>query len=150
MREGDKAPDFILPNTENKEIKFSEILGNNKVLLLFFSSPLSSICTKELCKVRDNIKLYKALNTKVLGVCVDSYFKLRKFKKANNLQFSLLSDFNENVSREYGVLNNKYYGRRAAFVINNNLIVEYAELLEDSKTLPDFQAIHRALGKRRG
>lgn len=61
LKIGDKAPDFTLFNTEKKEITLSEQKGQN-VLLLFFPLAFTSVCTAELCAVRDNLKMYEGLN----------------------------------------------------------------------------------------
>lgn len=150
MKEGDKVRDFSLMSTQKKEVSLSEILTDEKALILFFPLAFSSVCTEEMCTVRDNLKLYNSLNTNILGISIDSFYTLREFKKANNLSFPLLSDFNKEVSKQFGVLENDYYGmkgvsKRAVFVINKYMTVEYAEVLEDDGSLPDFKAIQKAL-----
>lgn len=144
-----RAPDFTLQNTEGQEINLSDFQGQ-KVVLLFFPLAFSSTCTEELCIVRDNMKLYSALDAKVLGISVDSFFTLKAFKKAQNLKFTLLSDFNKEVSRKYDVLYDDYFGmkgvsKRATFVIDKQGTIRHREILKDSGELPDFKAIQRAL-----
>lgn len=150
MNIGDKVQDFTLQDTKGDELTLSKQLEDGKVLMLFFPLAFSSVCTDEMCFVRDNMKLYKSLNTNIIGVSIDSFFTLREFKKANNFPFPFVSDFNKEVSRQFGVVYEDYYGmkgvsKRSAFVINQNMIVEYAEVLEDSSMLPDFKAIQKAL-----
>lgn len=151
MKVGDKVRDFTLQNTKMESVSFSDIhSGEGKSLILFFPLAFSTVCTRELCTIRDNLKLYNSLGTNVIGISVDSLFSLREFKKVNNLSFTLLSDFNKDVSRQFGVLDNDYFGmkgvsKRSAFVVNTNMIVEYAEVLEDDSQLPDFKAILRIL-----
>ncbi|TVR18054.1 MAG: peroxiredoxin [Balneolaceae bacterium] len=150
MNVGDKAKDFTLLNSDGKEITLSEETKEGKVLLLFFPLAFSGVCTEELCTTRDNMKLYKSLNTNVIGISVDSFFTLNQFKKSNNLKFSLLSDFNKEVSGAYNSLYNEFFGmkgvsKRSAFVVNKEMIIEYAEILEDSSKLPDFKTIRTVL-----
>lgn len=150
MKKGDKVQDFILPNTSKEKISLTEIMDEGKALILFFPLAFSSVCTKELCMVRDNMKFYNYLNANIIGISVDSLYSLREFKKANNLPFPLLSDFNKEVSRQFDVLEEDHFGmkgvsKRAAFVINRNMIVEYAEVLENDSFLPDFKAIQKVL-----
>lgn len=150
MKKGDKIQDFTLKNTDASDVTFSEIQKGEKTLILFFPLAFSSVCTKELCGVRDDLKLYKSLNAKIIGISVDSFYTLREFKKANNLSFPLLSDFNKNVSKQFGALYEDFFGmkgvsKRAAFVIDKDMTVEYAEVLEDPKDVPDFKSIQEVL-----
>ena len=97
--------------------------------------------------MRDNFGYYDGLNATILGISVDSPFTLAKFKEENNYQFDLLSDFNKEVSTAYGsIYENFVFGlrgvsKRAAFVIDEDQKIIYAEVLEDASGLPDFVAI---------
>jgi peroxiredoxin len=97
--------------------------------------------------MRDNFGYYDGLNAVVLGISVDSPFTLAKFKEENNYQFDLLSDFNKEVSTAYDALyadfvfGLKGVSKRAAFVIDENQQIIYAEVLENAGDLPDFNAI---------
>lgn len=152
IEQREKAPGFTLQDTSGKSVTLSDLMkpGNGMVLLLFFPLAFSDICTDEMCTLRNNMKLYNSLNTTVAGISVDSFFTLREFKKANNLNFLLLSDFNKKAAEKYGVLNDDYYGlkgvaRRSAFVVDPDRIVRYAEVLEDDTRHPDFKAIQKVL-----
>ena len=147
---GSKAPDFTLQNTEGEEVSLSDFRGDHKVVLLFFPLAFSSTCTEELCTTRDNMKLYESMDAKVIGISVDSFFALKEFKKAQNLNFRLLSDFNKETSSDYGVLYDDFFGmkgvsKRASFVIDREGIVRFREVLEDAGKLPDFKAIQQVL-----
>lgn len=147
---GETAPNFTLQNTKGNIVELYDILQNKEVVLLFFPVAFSSTCTEELCTVRDNMKMYNALDAKVIGISVDSFFTLREFKKAQNLNFTLLSDFNREVSREYGILNNDFYGmkgvaKRSAFVIGKDRSIKHVQVLEDADNMPDLNAIIQTL-----
>jgi len=121
------------------------------VLLLFFPLAFTSVCTRELCGVRDNISQYDKANAKVFGISVDSLYALAQFKEAQQLNFPLLSDFNKEVSRAYGSiyeewkLDMKGVSKRSAFVIDKDGIVRYAEVLENAGEVPDFTQIEKTL-----
>src|SRR5690348_5131553 len=109
---GDRAPDFTLFDTEKNQLTLSDLRGKN-VLLLFFPLAFTSVCTAELCSVRDNFKIYEQLKAQPLGISVDSLYTLAKFKAEQNLNFPLLSDFNKEVSQLYGALYETFgYGMR--------------------------------------
>jgi glutaredoxin-dependent peroxiredoxin len=119
--------------------------------LLFFPMAFTSVCTKELCSIRDNISIYNNANALVFGISVDSPFTLKKYKEEQGLNFPLLSDFNKEASEAYGVLYEAFndwmkgVSKRSAFVIDKKGIVRYAEVLEKAADLPDFEAIQRTL-----
>jgi glutaredoxin-dependent peroxiredoxin len=147
---GSQAPNFTLYNSDKKQVSLSDFKGQ-KVLLLFFPQSFTGVCTTELCSVRDNLAFYNNTNAVVLGISVDSIFTLAKFKEEQKLNFDLLSDFNKTTSKAYDclyedfVFDMKGVSRRAAFVIDLNGGVQYAEVLESAGDLPNFEAIQKAL-----
>ena len=143
---GQAAPAFKLFNSEKEEVSLSSFLGK-KVIIHFFPQAFTGVCTTQLCTMRDNLNYYTDLNAVVLGISVDSVFTLGKFKEEQNYNFSLLSDFNKEVSKAYDaiydswILNMNGVSKRAAFVIDSNGLVQYAEVLESAGDLPNFEAI---------
>ncbi len=127
---GDHAPDFNLYDSDKKNISLSEQKGNN-VLLLFFPLAFTSTCTAELCSVRDNLGMYNKLNAKVFGISVDSLYTLARYKEDQRLNFSLLSDFNKEVSIAYHCIYEKFgfemqgVSKRSAFLVDRKGIVQY-------------------------
>ncbi|MEO6637242.1 MAG: redoxin domain-containing protein [Ginsengibacter sp.] len=147
---GDKAPDFSLYSSEKEKISLSDFKDKN-VVILFFPLAFTSVCTKELCNVRDNIGLYNNSKAKVLAISVDSPQTLARFKEDQHLNFPLLSDFNKEVSASYGSfyetfsLDMKGVSKRSAFVIDRQGIVRYAEVLENAGEEPNYMAIENCL-----
>lgn len=152
IKPGQPAPDFTLYNTEKQPVTLSEQKGKN-VLLLFFPLAFTSVCTAELCSVRDSLNVYEQLNAQPFGISVDSLYTLKKYKEDQNLNFPLLSDFNKEVSKLYDALYPEFgYGmkgvtKRAAFIINKEGVVQYAEVLDNAGLQPNFEAIQVNLRK---
>ncbi len=150
IQPGQPAPDFTLRDNEKNKVTLSEQRGKN-VLLLFYPLAFTSTCTAELCAMRDNIAIYNNLNARVYGISVDSLFTQDKFKKEQNLNFPLLSDFNKVVSKAYDTIYDHWFNdmdgvsKRSAFVIDKEGIVRYAEVLENASEIPNFDAIQRCL-----
>jgi peroxiredoxin len=148
---GSVAPDFALMNTEKKVIKLSEFKGKKNVLVLFFPFAFTSVCTKELCDTRDNLRKYESLDAVVFGISVDSAFTLKAFKEEQAINFDLLSDFNKETAKAYGALYesfiNYYNGvaKRSAFIVGKDGLIKYAEVLESAGDLPNFTAIEETL-----
>lgn len=151
IQTGTVAPDFSLFDTDKNKVTLSEQKGKN-VVVLFFPLAFTGVCTAELCNVRDNIALYNNTNAVVFGVSVDSLFSLGKFREEQNLNFQLLSDFNKDAAKAFGVLYDTFpafemqgVSKRAAFVIDAEGVVRYAEVCPTPGDLPNFEAIQQTL-----
>ena len=149
---GQKAPDFTLFNSENNEVSLTDFQGKN-LIVLFFPMAFTSVCTDELCEMRDNMATYTNLNADVVGISVDSPFTLAKFKEEQSLPFNLLSDFNKETSTAYDslydtfVMNMKGVSKRSAFIIDKDGTIQYAEVLENAGEVPNFDAIQETLSQ---
>jgi peroxiredoxin len=143
---GQAAPQFTLVSSELEEVSLADFAGQ-KVIIHFFPMAFTGTCTAQLCTMRDNFSFYEGLNAQVLGISVDSPFTLAKFKEDNHYQFPLLSDFNKEVSAKFDAIYDEFVfglkgvSKRAAFVIDENQQVIYAEVLQSAGDLPDFAAI---------
>jgi glutaredoxin-dependent peroxiredoxin len=149
-----QAPTFSLFDSAMKPVSLADFAGNKNVLLLFFPMAFTGVCTAELCGVRDDIAKYNNANAEVLGISVDSVFTLAKFKEDQGYNFTLLSDFNKEVSNAYGSIYESFTGmamkgvsKRSAFVIDKAGVVQYAEVLESAGDVPNFEAINDVLAK---
>ena len=89
----------------------------------------------------------------MFGISVDALFTLAKYKEDQQLNFTLLSDFNKDVSTSYDSIyeqfgfNMKGVSKRSAFVIDKEGIIQYAEVLENAGEIPDFKKIKACLEK---
>ena len=78
---------------------------------------------------------------------------MAKFKEEQSYNFPLLSDFNKDVSQTYGsfydefVFDMKGVSRRAAFVVDGEGMIQYAEVLESAGDQPNFDAIKATLAE---
>jgi peroxiredoxin len=146
---GSKAPDFTLTNEERQPVKLSEQRGK-PVVLAFFPAAFSSVCTKELCTFRDSLARLNQARAQVYGISVDTFFTLKAYHDQQGYNFPLLSDFNKEAIREYGVFNEDMIGlkgiaKRAVFVIDKDGIVRHREVLEDARNEPDYEKVFKAL-----
>jgi peroxiredoxin len=146
---GSTAPDFTLTNQDRQPVTLSAQRGK-PVVLAFFPAAFSSVCAKELCTFRDSIAKLAQANAQVYGISVDTFFALKAFHDHEKLSFPLLSDFNKQVIREYGVFNEDMIGlkgiaKRAVFVIDKDGVVRHREVLEDARNEPDYEKVFGAL-----
>ena len=146
---GSTAPDFTLPNQDREPVSLSARRGR-PVVLAFFPAAFSSVCTQELCTFRDRLSALNLMDAQVYGISVDTFFTLKAFQQDQHLTFPLLSDFNKQVIRDYGVFNEDMIGlkgiaRRAVFVIDKDGIVRHSEVLADARNEPDYDKVFAAL-----
>jgi peroxiredoxin len=151
---GSKAPDFTLMDQDRQPVTLSALHGG-AVVLAIFPAAFSSVCTTELCTFRDQLSQLSGLNAKVFGISVDTFFALKAFQDAQRLNFPLLSDFNKDVIRAYGVFNEDMIGlkgiaKRAVFVIDGHGIVRYREVLDDARNEPDYGKVTAAVAGLKG
>lgn len=126
---GKKAPDFVLPDADGRQVSLSDFLGKN-VVLYFYPKDNTPGCTKEAVAFRDSIKAIEDKNAVVIGISLDDEASHRKFIEKYGLPFVLLSDKEAKVSTEYGVYKEKnMYGKkkmgieRSTFIIDSKGIV---------------------------
>ena len=148
---GSKAPDFTLMNENREPVTLSSQKGH-PVVLAFFPAAFSGVCTKELCTFRDAMAKLNSAKAQVYGISVDTFFTLAAFKKDQNLNFPLLSDFNKDVIQAYGAFNPDMIGlkgiaKRATFVIDKDGIVRHAEVLDDARNEPNYDKVFETLSK---
>ena len=146
---GSKAPDFTLTNQDRQAVKLSEQKGK-PVVLAFFPAAFSSVCTKELCTFRDSMARLNSAQAQVYGISVDTFFTLKAFQDAQGYNFPLLSDFNKQAIKEFGVFNEDMIGlkgiaKRSVFVIDKDGVVRYREVLDDARNEPDYQKVLQAV-----
>jgi thioredoxin-dependent peroxiredoxin len=131
LEEGDRAPDFELPDQDGQTHKLSDYAGKN-VVLYFYPKALTSGCTVQACGVRDRAADYEAANAVVLGVSPDPQKKLRKFADEEDLNFTLLGDEDHSVAEKYDVwveksmYGRKYWGvQRATFIVAPDGVIKH-------------------------
>ena len=146
---GSKAPDFTLTNQDRHPVTLGEQRGR-PVVLAFFPAAFSSVCQKELCTFRDSMGRLGEAKAQVFGISVDTFFTLKAFHDQQKFSFPLLSDFNKEAIRDYGVFNEDMIGlkgiaKRAVFVIDKDGVVRHREVLEDARNEPDYEKVFSAL-----
>src|SRR5216110_3548364 len=146
---GSTAPDFTLTNQDRQPVTLSAQRGT-PVVLAFFPAAFSSVCAKEMCTFRDSMARLSQAKAQVYGISVDTFFTLKAFHDQQGYNFPLLSDFNKEVIRDYGVFNEDMIGlkgiaKRAVFVLDRDGVVRHREVLEDARNEPNYQQVFNAL-----
>ncbi|HEY3901907.1 MAG TPA: redoxin domain-containing protein [Chthoniobacter sp.] len=150
---GTKAPDFTLKSKGAeglRDISLSANLGKKNTVLLFFPLAFTGVCTQEMCDVTAGLSAYSDLNAEVIAVSVDSPFAQEAWAKEKKISLTIASDLNKTTAKNYEVLLDDLIGlgsvsARAAFVIDKNGVIQYAEQTPTPKELPNFDAIKAKL-----
>ena len=128
--EGRKAPNFELADASGAAVSLQELLGRGNLVLYFYPKDMTPGCTTEACDFRDAAARLKAAGAQVVGISADSPQSHRKFIDKHELNFPLLSDPDNRVTRLYGVYRKKsLYGRefmgieRTTFVIDREGVI---------------------------
>ena len=157
---GTKAPDFSLPTKTAegpKQIKLSENFGKKNTLLLFFPMAFTGVCTTEMCDVSQGLSAYSDLNAKVYGISGDNPFAQEAWAQKERITMPLLSDYEHKVAATYDVAYDSFLpqlnlgmsgvAKRAAFVIDRDGVIQYAESNDDARELPNFDKIKAKLAE---
>lgn len=125
---GDIAPDFELANQFGEPISLAGLRGT-AVAIVFYPFAFSSVCTSELCELRDNLAEFAESgqgDVRLLAVSVDSKYTLRAYAQAQGYSFDLLADFwpHGEVARLYGAFDAvRGMAGRSTFVIDASGII---------------------------
>ena len=126
---GDKAPEFSLPNQDDKTVSLTDF-ADQWLVLYFYPKDDTPGCTKEACDFTDALDEFKGLNAQVLGVSADGIESHQKFIQKYRLGIALLSDLDKGVHKAYGAWGlKKNYGKeyegtiRSTFIINPEGII---------------------------
>jgi thioredoxin-dependent peroxiredoxin len=123
LAEGDRAPDFDLPDQSGERVKLSSLEGE-MVVLYFYPRADTPGCTTQACGVRDRGDEYAEAGARVIGISPDEVGAIDKFAGKYDLDFTLLADADHAVAEAYGtwveksMYGKKYMGvQRATFIV---------------------------------
>ncbi len=108
LKEGDKAPDFAVPDQEGNIVRSKDLRGK-KYALYFYPKDDTPGCTKEACSFRDSWAKFKRRGIEVFGVSLDSEKSHQKFINKFSLPFRLLADTDKKLSESFGTYGEKKF-----------------------------------------
>lgn len=100
---GDAAPEFTLLDDKGGEWKSSDHFGKKIVVIYFYPADMTGGCTKQACGYRDDLAQFQEAGVEVVGISGDSVRNHQLFKKAHNLNFTLLADPKGEAAAKFGV-----------------------------------------------
>jgi peroxiredoxin len=144
---GTKAPTFTLKSKSTGELAEVTFPTPGKpTVILFFPLAFTGVCTQEMCSVSQGLSDYSGLGADVVAVSVDSPFAQEAWAQKEKIGITLVSDLNKEATNAYGVLFKGIAGigdsaARAAFVVDKNGVIQYAEQTPSPKELPNLDAV---------
>ena len=123
LQVSDMAPPFELPDDQGGTFKLEDQKGQ-KVLLVFYPGDNTPVCTAQLCEYRDGIEAFEGLGVKVVGISHNGEESHKKFRAKHNLPFTLLTDADHAVAKQYdskGLLGTK----RSVYLVDEEGVIRY-------------------------
>jgi len=125
---GEVAPDFVLPDGHRRPVRLSEHAAARAAVVVFYPWAFTSVCTGELCAIRDRLPELDNDRSATLAVSCDATATLRVFARQEGYVFPLLSDHwpHGAVSRAYGVFDETLGAAvRGTFVLDRDRVVRW-------------------------
>ncbi|MDB9446279.1 peroxiredoxin [Anabaena sp. CS-542/02] len=136
VKVGDTAPDFTLSDQNGSRVSLRDFRGKKAVVLYFYPKDDTPGCTAESCGFRDQYEVFKTAGAEVIGVSGDSPQSHQQFAAKYNLPFTLLSDKDNKVRKEYGAtMAFGFVPGRVTYVIDQEGVVQFV-----LDTMFNFQA----------
>lgn len=164
LQVGNKAPLFSVKSDDGSVWNLADHMGDKNIVLYFYPAAMTGGCTKQACSYRDHQEDMGKVNALVVGISGDDVAALQVFKKAHNLNFTLLSDFDGAVAKSYGVpagaggsltrnvdnadviLNRGVTTQRWTFIIGTDGLIKYVNQKVDAEN--DFKSVLEVLGQK--
>jgi len=145
---GEKAPDFRLPSDDWKNtISLGDCTKDGPVALFFYPGDWSSVCTDQMGQLQAALERFEEKGAKVLAVSADTPWSHRAFAKDRGIEFPLLSDFDREVTGEYGVRSEVGFPERAYFIIDREGVVRAKRVEATPKDQPEVEQVLEDLEK---
>ncbi|TWU25006.1 putative peroxiredoxin bcp [Novipirellula galeiformis] len=103
LKVGDEAPQFSVEDDNGRPWKSGEHYGKKVVVLYFYPADMTGGCTAQACAYRDSLGELESEDVEIIGVSGDSAENHQWFKKAHQLNFTLLADIDGVVAEKFGV-----------------------------------------------
>jgi peroxiredoxin Q/BCP len=127
---GQPVADFSLAATSNQTLSLSQFRGRY-VVLYFYPKDNTPGCTTESQDFRDQYHRFQALNAVVLGVSRDGVKSHENFRAKHQFPFELLSDKEETLCQQFGVLKEKnMYGKKVMGIERSTFLIDPEGVLQ--------------------
>lgn len=145
---GERAPNFTLPTKSwDENVTLNELTREGPVVLIFYPGDWSSVCTDQMQQLQEQSGKFDEKGAKLLAVSADTPWSHKAFAEDRGVEFPLLSDFDREVIRAYGVEHEVGFPERAYFVIDREGVVRARKVEASPKDKPEVEEILKDLGE---
>ncbi len=123
LKEGDRAPEFTLPDQDGKEVDLAERIGKQPLVIYFYPKDFTSGCTMEAHAFREMYEAFQKEGAEVYGISSDSIESHKRFAVEHELPFRLLSDENNKVRGMFGAFGIGHTLARVTFVVDKKGVI---------------------------
>jgi peroxiredoxin Q/BCP len=145
---GDRAPDFTLPGTGDREYSLADYRGR-PVVLVFYPGDDTPVCTKQLNSYNDDLDQFVELDAQIVAISAQDVASHEAFSDKHDFAFPLLADVDKKVAALYGTLGPIGFPRRSVFIVDGEGIVRYAHRAIAGLTFRPVAELVRELEKLR-
>jgi peroxiredoxin (alkyl hydroperoxide reductase subunit C) len=150
---GKKAPLFtagaVVGGKTVKNFKLEDFIGNQHVVLMFYTKDFSSICPSEMHAFQAALPEFEARNTALIAISTDSedsHLNWLKFEPEEGgikgITYPLVGDMTKTISDAYGVLAGEYeYDEEGNLKATGPMISYRAIFLIDKKGIVQYETV---------
>ncbi|WP_408032213.1 peroxiredoxin-like family protein [Tenacibaculum xiamenense] len=155
LKVGDLIPDFELPNALGNKISLKSLLSKGSVVISFYRGGWCPYCNIELRALQNLLPEFEKYNTSLIAISPETPDNSLNTVEKNNLSFEVLSDIDNKVAKQLGLVFQlpddlrevyhsfnidvpKHNGNEdyelpmpATYVVNSEGIIKYAFVPED-------------------
>lgn len=147
---GDTAPDVTLPDSDRRPVTLSDYLAGRIGVVVFFPWAFTSVCTAELCAVRDRLPELHNNASATVSISCDAPASLRELRAQQGLDFPLLSDHwpHGHASAAFGVFDPAIGAAlRGTFIVDADLVVRWRVInaVPDAREIDDYVRVLASL-----
>lgn len=121
LKVGDLTPNFSYVDRSGKSMKFHDLKG--KKVIFFFPKAFTAGCTRQSISMQENYQELKDMGvTEIFGISLDDGDVLEKFCAKYDFEYIMVSDKNQQISKDFGVFKNRLitkYAERDTFIVND-------------------------------
>lgn len=99
---GSPLPSLTLKNQDDEQVTLDQYLGK-PLVIYFYPKDETPGCTAEACSFRDRYEDFEAAGANVVGISSDTVQSHQKFIKKHRLNFTLLSDPQQEAAKAFKV-----------------------------------------------
>ena len=149
---GEKIPSVKLVDTELKPVHLYRASKGQPTIIAFFPGAFTGVCTKEMCRFRDDLAKLNSMNSRIYAVSVDGPFPNKEFKEKNGLNFTVLSDYKKQAVKKFGIVLDNFahikgykVAKRSVFITDSEGVVRYKWVSDDPMVEPNYAEVESAL-----